>query len=480
GKKKKKKKKVVNDNRNGQHGSLSTDASVANANGKNDNSSSGKKKITLEGLKQQWQSEPLKYGRDNGLYLLNNCVRILSDNFEPHFSDLLHCHVRSTGLMFENHIICPRLPLLQLQKMLTTTTTTTTTTTAAAAAVATTTAMMTTQKSPPVILKRRLTEKAIWKSRRNKIHSKVERRTTGASTKNRSSISWNINVKKLFIHTPLSLPVPTSSSTPTPLPLTSLPPLPSPPAPSPSPSCDTDCHQLAELTNVLARSQSEPVQAKSKQARPLLQFMDKIVEREHKATRHKSKHDSQLQCHEHSSSTRILGYEEEAEEERSAVAIGEDEQEEEEADNNNNNNNNNDDENEEEEEEEEAIVESTEPMTQIIRPNFIQHDGHSHCCDMVFKIADVGGHRNERKKWDYVLSQHNDVIVFVASAASFGQVYNTIHIYMQLCLTINYLHIFCFHIIIIKKKKKLLFEDSRTNGLRESLTVWEQVLLHTV
>ena len=63
--------------------------------------------------------------------------------------------------------------------------------------------------------------------------------------------------------------------------------------------------------------------------------------------------------------------------------------------------------------------------------------------DVVFRVVDVGGHRNERKKWDYVLRQSNDVIVFVVSAASFCQV---------------------------------LFEDFKENAMRESLAVWKHIV----
>jgi len=55
-------------------------------------------------------NEELKYGRDNGRYLIENLSRILSDHFEPTFIDLLQCHVRSTGLMFEKHIAVPSPP----------------------------------------------------------------------------------------------------------------------------------------------------------------------------------------------------------------------------------------------------------------------------------------------------------------------------------------------------------------------------------
>ena len=63
--------------------------------------------------------------------------------------------------------------------------------------------------------------------------------------------------------------------------------------------------------------------------------------------------------------------------------------------------------------------------------------------DMVFRVVDVGGHRNERKKWSYVLGQENDAIVFVVSAASFCQV---------------------------------LFEDFKKNAMRESVAVWLDIV----
>jgi len=63
--------------------------------------------------------------------------------------------------------------------------------------------------------------------------------------------------------------------------------------------------------------------------------------------------------------------------------------------------------------------------------------------NVVFRVVDVGGHRNERKKWDYVLRQSNDVVVFVVSAASFCQ---------------------------------NLFEDFKENAMRESLSVWDHIV----
>jgi len=62
-------------------------------------------------LLDRLNTEEFKYGRDNGKYLISNSHRILDDEFEPTFADLLHCHVRSTGLMFENHIQCKALPV---------------------------------------------------------------------------------------------------------------------------------------------------------------------------------------------------------------------------------------------------------------------------------------------------------------------------------------------------------------------------------
>ena len=61
--------------------------------------------------------EDLKYGRDNGKYLILNSYRILDDEFEPTFIDLLQCHVRSTGLMFENHVMCRSLPIGNYDKL---------------------------------------------------------------------------------------------------------------------------------------------------------------------------------------------------------------------------------------------------------------------------------------------------------------------------------------------------------------------------
>ena len=61
-------------------------------------------------------TEDLKYGRDNGQYLIFNARRILNDEFEPTFIDLLQCHVRSTGLMFENHVMCRSLPIATYNK----------------------------------------------------------------------------------------------------------------------------------------------------------------------------------------------------------------------------------------------------------------------------------------------------------------------------------------------------------------------------
>jgi len=67
----------------------------------------------------------------------------------------------------------------------------------------------------------------------------------------------------------------------------------------------------------------------------------------------------------------------------------------------------------------------------------------SDASEMVFRVVDVGGHRNERKKWSYVLGQENDAIIFVVSAASFCQV---------------------------------LFEDFKKNAMRESVSVWVDIV----
>eukprot|EP01084_Bolivina_argentea_P138578 243924_1 len=67
--------------------------------------------LSISQLLDKLSEEQLKYGRDNGRYLILNSDRILSDRFEPRFSDLLQCHVRSTGLMFEPHVICRSLPI---------------------------------------------------------------------------------------------------------------------------------------------------------------------------------------------------------------------------------------------------------------------------------------------------------------------------------------------------------------------------------
>ena len=71
---------------------------------------------SLSELMHRLNTENLKYGRDNGQYLLSNCDRILNEEFEPTFDDLLQCHVRSTGLMFENHVICKSLPIAAYNK----------------------------------------------------------------------------------------------------------------------------------------------------------------------------------------------------------------------------------------------------------------------------------------------------------------------------------------------------------------------------
>jgi len=65
----------------------------------------------LQELIDRLNHEELKYGRDNGQYLILNAQRILNEEFEPTFIDLLQCHVRSTGLMFENHVRCKSLPV---------------------------------------------------------------------------------------------------------------------------------------------------------------------------------------------------------------------------------------------------------------------------------------------------------------------------------------------------------------------------------
>ena len=66
---------------------------------------------SLSELIDRLNREELKYGRDNGRYLILNAPRILRASFEPTFIDLLQCHVRSTGLMFENHVMCRSLPI---------------------------------------------------------------------------------------------------------------------------------------------------------------------------------------------------------------------------------------------------------------------------------------------------------------------------------------------------------------------------------
>ncbi len=72
---------------------------------------------SLSELIYRLNNEDLKYGRDNGKYLILNSYRILNDEFEPTFIDLLQCHVRSTGLMFENHVMCRSLPIGQYNKL---------------------------------------------------------------------------------------------------------------------------------------------------------------------------------------------------------------------------------------------------------------------------------------------------------------------------------------------------------------------------
>ena len=71
----------------------------------------------LSDLIDKLNGEELKYGRDNGKYLILNSYRILNEEFEPKFLDLLQCHVRSTGLMFENHVMCRSLPISSYNKL---------------------------------------------------------------------------------------------------------------------------------------------------------------------------------------------------------------------------------------------------------------------------------------------------------------------------------------------------------------------------
>ena len=61
--------------------------------------------LSLKALLNQLGREELKYGRDSGRYLITNSRRILAPEFEPKFEDLLQCHVRSTGLMLEHHVL---------------------------------------------------------------------------------------------------------------------------------------------------------------------------------------------------------------------------------------------------------------------------------------------------------------------------------------------------------------------------------------
>ena len=48
--------------------------------------------------------EELKCGYDNGRYLIENVERILSETSELTFLDLLQCHARSAGLIFEKRV----------------------------------------------------------------------------------------------------------------------------------------------------------------------------------------------------------------------------------------------------------------------------------------------------------------------------------------------------------------------------------------
>jgi hypothetical protein len=75
-----------------------------------------------------------------------------------------------------------------------------------------------------------------------------------------------------------------------------------------------------------------------------------------------------------------------------------------------------------------------------------------------FRVIDVGGQRNERKKWIHCF-QDVTAIIFVAAINEFDQVIFYVTNYLAVYLTLI----------------KVVSEDLVTNRMEESLTLFEQI-----